>query len=104
MKLNVDKLYDDICRKAFHVEPVKATVKLKKLRKSLAYVKCIPTKWGGEKTKIRVLKKLKFSNSLVAQCLIHEIAHIVSGQHNHNDKFYRAYFKAAKSKFGRRFY
>jgi hypothetical protein len=104
--MNIEKLYKNLCRKAFHISPFRAKVRFKKLKKLLA----VADYWqgpAGEKIaglRIRVLRKLRFSNALVAQSLIHEIAHVVSRQTKHNDKFYRVYFAAATTKFGRKYF
>lgn len=104
--MNIEKLYKDLCRKAFHISPIKARVRFKKMKNLLASADY----WQGPSgedisgLRIKVLKKLRFSNALVAQCLIHEIAHVVSRQSKHNDKFYAVYFKAAETKFGRTYF
>jgi hypothetical protein len=104
--MNIETLYRELCRKAFHIKPYKAKVHFKKLKKLLADARYweVPSIGKPHGVKIRVLRKLRFSRALVAQCLIHEIAHIVSRQSKHNDKFYAVYFKAAETKFGRKFF
>jgi hypothetical protein len=104
--MNIEKLYKDLCRKAFHISPFRARVRFKKLKKLLASADYWqgPAGEGIAGLRIKVLKKLRFSSALVAQCLIHEIAHVVSRQSKHNNKFYAVYFTAAESKFGRRYF
>lgn len=102
---DIEKLYEDLCRKAFGMKPLKAKVRFKKFRKLLGatdFWECSDKSIA--RLKIGVLKKVRFSNAIVAQILIHEITHVVSGQKKHNDKFYRVYFKAAQTKFGRKYY
>ncbi len=103
--MNIKTLYKQLCRKSFHVKPFKVKVRFKKLEGLLAltdYWEAPDEKISG--LRIQVHKRLHFSRNLVAQSLIHEIAHVVSRQSNHNSKFYKIYFKAAQTKFGRRFF
>jgi hypothetical protein len=59
---------------------------------------------GSRGAKMRAEKRLKFSRVLVGACLVHEIAHLVSGSAAHDEKFYRVFFKAAQTKYGRQFF
>jgi hypothetical protein len=104
--MNIEKLYADLCRKAFHIKPFHAKVRFKKLKELLASANywTYPHSEVPKGLKIKVLKKLKFSNALVGQCLIHEIAHVVARSSKHGDKFYAVYFRAAQTKFGRKFF
>ncbi len=102
--MKIETLFYKLCKKAFHWNPPQdVRVRFKKLRFSLANAKYYTQGGQVSDCKVKVLRKLKFSEKLVAQCLMHEIAHLVSGETGHNDKFYRAYFKAAKTKYGRSF-
>jgi hypothetical protein len=98
------KLYNSICRKAFHIPPFQAKLQFKKLKELLASVDFWEYPDHISHLIIKVHKSLRSSNCLVAQCLIHEIAHLVSGQRKHNNKFYSVYFRAAQTKFGRKFF
>jgi hypothetical protein len=98
------KLYNEICRKAFRISPYRAKLEFKKLKELLACADYWEFPDHISHLIIKVHKSLRSSNCLVAQCLIHEITHLVSGQKKHNDKFYRVYFKAAQTQFGRKFF
>jgi len=100
----IETLFYKLCKKAFHWDPPQGVrVRFKKLKHSLANASYDIERRKVFNCRVRVLRKLRFSEKLVAQCLMHEIAHLVSGETGHNDKFYRAYFKGAKTKYGRSF-
>lgn len=102
--MDIEQLFFKLCKKAFHWDPPKdVRVRFKKLKLSLANARYDLDRGRIQNCRVKVLRKLRFSDKLVAQCLMHEIAHLVSGETAHNDKFYRAYFKAAQTKYGRSF-
>lgn len=102
---DIEELYEEICRKSFHIEPFKAKVRFKKLKELLGAADYwVDPENPVARLKIKILKKLRFSNAIVGVILHHEIAHVVSKQKKHNDKFYKVFFKAAQTKFGRKFF
>lgn len=102
--MDIETLFFKLCKKAFHWDPPQdVRVRFKHLKRSLANASYDIERGKIFNCRVKVLRKLRFSEKLVAQCLMHEIAHLISGQTAHNNKFYRAYFKGAKTKYGRSF-
>ena len=99
------RLCTEICDKAFHWTPPKRIrLKFKRMRRDLGWVIPYGNAHGVHGSKMRIHKDLGFSHALVGACLIHEIAHLVSGSPCHGDKFYRVFFKAAQTRYGRKFF
>ena len=102
--MDIETLFYKLCEKAFHWDPPEnIQIRFKRLKRSLANAKYNEDKGKIYNCQVKVLRKLRFSQKLVGQCLMHEIAHLISGETAHNDKFYRVYFKAAQTKYGRSF-
>lgn len=101
--MKLKKLYKQLCKRAFQIDPPPVNIRFKKMKKYLGW-----TDWekgrGIKGLRIRISKRLRFAENEVAVCLIHEITHMVSRQSRHNAKFYKAYFKAARTPFGRQFF
>jgi hypothetical protein len=98
-------LCDEICKKAFHwTPPRRIRLRFKRMKKDLGWVRPYGNRYGSEGATMRMHNGLRFSRTLTGACLIHEIAHLVSGSHGHGDKFYKCFFKAAQTKYGRQFF